>query len=176
MRAPRSWRLSAGPCTRARRPLPRQRETVIANEGANLAATISYPVGKGRFPGVVLVHGSGRMTRDPAGATAGSPGLGGTRRAGRTTSGESANRPATTTTSASGPVPSACRSSAETRWRACARFARTAASMPAGVGFLGSSQAGWIIPAAIAARGAGGSPVRDRALRSGDERRPRTRL
>jgi len=44
-------------------PLPPARETVIANEGANLAATISYPPGKGRFPGVVLVHGSGRMTR-----------------------------------------------------------------------------------------------------------------
>ena len=31
--------------------------------GANLAA-IPYPPGTDRFPGVVLVHGSGRMTRD----------------------------------------------------------------------------------------------------------------
>ena len=37
--------------------------TFVADDGAKLAYTIDWPAGKGPFPAVVLVHGSGRVTR-----------------------------------------------------------------------------------------------------------------
>lgn len=45
-------------------PPPSERSITVRTEDASLAATISYPAGRGPFPGVVLVHGSGRITRD----------------------------------------------------------------------------------------------------------------
>ena len=130
-------------------PLPSARETVIANEGANLAATISYPSGKGRFPGVVLVHGSGRMTRSQLDRQKDQLVAGGLavlaydkRGVGEST-GEYDNVGVRTSPER---MPLLGRDAL-----ACLRALREDGRIDASrVGFLGSSQAGWIIPAAIA--------------------------
>ena len=130
-------------------PLPPARETVIANEGANLAATISYPSGKGRFPGVVLVHGSGRMTRSQLDRQKDQLVAGGLavlaydkRGVGEST-GEYDNVGVRTSPER---MPLLGRDAL-----ACLRALREDGRIDASrVGFLGSSQAGWIIPAAIA--------------------------
>jgi hypothetical protein len=49
----------------ARRLVPyREQPVVIERQGVRLTGTVLMPVGKGPFPGVVLVHGSGPATRD----------------------------------------------------------------------------------------------------------------
>jgi predicted acyl esterase len=42
---------------------PASDSTLAADDGARLAYTIDWPAGNGPFPAVVLVHGSGRVTR-----------------------------------------------------------------------------------------------------------------
>lgn len=69
---PLTFRRSTGPTARARPqeprpPFPYKAEDVTypsAGSGVTLAATLTLPPGKGPFPGVMLVAGSGPQTRD----------------------------------------------------------------------------------------------------------------
>lgn len=135
-------------------PPPSERKTVIANEGANLAATISYPPGTDRFPGVVLVHGSGRMTRDQLRrqqdhlVSKGIAVLSYDKRGVGESTGHYDNVGVRTSPER---MPLLGRDAL-----ACLRTLRGDPRVdPARVGFLGSSQAGWIIPAALAAAAPG---------------------
>jgi dienelactone hydrolase len=135
-------------------PPASQRNTVVVNEGSNLAATISYPAGKGPFPGVVLVHGSGRTTRDQLSrqrdhlVSQGLVVLAYDKRGVGESTGDYVNVGVRTSRER---MPLLGRDAL-----ACLRALRAAERLdPTRLGFLGASQAGWIIPAAIAAADTG---------------------
>jgi dienelactone hydrolase len=131
-------------------PLPLERRAAIENEGAKLAATIAFPSGKGPFPGVVLVHGSGRTTRDQMRRqrdhllATGLAVLSYDKRGVGESTGEYDNVGVRTSPER---MPLLGRDAL-----ACLRALRDERRVDAArLGFLGSSQAGWIIPAAMAA-------------------------
>jgi dienelactone hydrolase len=131
-------------------PGPAERNQSIANEGAALAATVLYPQGRGPFPAVVLVHGSGRTTRDQQRrqrdhlVSQGVAVLAYDKRGVGESTGEYVNVGVRTSPER---MPLLGRDAL-----ACLRALQQDRRIDAArVGFLGSSQAGWIIPAAIAA-------------------------
>ena len=140
-----SWSVYARPV-----PARSERNAAILNEGATLAATIAYPAGRGRFPGVVIVQGSGKLTRhvfvrDRDRLVAkGFVVLTYDKRGVGESTGEYDNVGVRTSPER---MPLLGRDAL-----ACLRALRADRRVdPARVGFLGASQAGWIIPAAIAA-------------------------
>ena len=132
-------------------PLPQNAPLGVTNEGAALAATISYPSsGSAPFPGVVIVHGSGRMTRDQLRGmrepllAAGLAVLTYDKRGVGESTGEYDDVGVRTSPQR---MPLLGRDAL-----ACLRALKSSRGIdPARVGFLGMSQAGWIIPAAIGA-------------------------
>src|SRR5215211_3232663 len=129
--------------------LPQNAPLRVANEGAALAATISYPSsGSPPFAGVVIVHGSGRMTRDQLRGlrdpllAAGLAVLTYDKRGVGESTGEYDDVGVRTSPQR---MPLLGRDAL-----ACLLALKSARGIdPARVGFLGMSQAGWIIPAAI---------------------------
>lgn len=135
-------------------PPPSERNITIPTEGANLAATVSYPPGRGPFPAVVLVHGSGRMTRDQLRrerdhlVSKGLVVLVYDKRGVGESTGDYDNVGVRTSPER---MPLLGRDAL-----ACLRALRAQARVDASrLGFFGASQAGWVIPAAIAAADAG---------------------
>lgn len=132
-------------------PLPQNAPLRVTNEGAALAATISYPsTGSPPFPGVVIVHGSGRMTRDQLRGlrdplvAAGLAVVTYDKRGVGESTGEYDDVGVRTSPQR---MPLLGRDAL-----ACLRAMKSARGVdPARAGFLGMSQAGWIIPAAIGA-------------------------
>jgi dienelactone hydrolase len=127
---------------------------VVRSGGAELAAAIDFPDDGERHPAVVSVHGSGRLTRQALQGDAGRLLPAGIalltydkRGVGEST-GTYVNV-GTATSEAHMPL------LAEDAL-ACLRALRTHRAVdPARVGFIGSSQAGWIIPLAISKAAAG---------------------
>jgi dienelactone hydrolase len=135
-------------------PAASQRTAAIENEGAKLAATIAYPAGRGRFPGVVIVHGSGKLTRDvfvrdrDRLVAAGFAVLTYDKRGVGESTGEYDNVGVRTSPER---MPLLGRDAL-----ACLRALGADRRVdPARLGFMGASQAGWIIPAAISAANPG---------------------
>ena len=132
-------------------PLPQNAPLGVANEGAVLAATISYPAsGSPPFPGVVIVHGSGPSTRDQLRGlrdrllSAGLAVLTYDKRGVGESTGEYDNVGVRTSPER---MPLLGRDAL-----ASLRALKSARGIdPSRVGFFGASQAGWIIPAAIGA-------------------------
>ncbi|MEO5896190.1 MAG: alpha/beta hydrolase [Vicinamibacterales bacterium] len=132
-----------------RLPLPHDASLRVTNEEAALAATISYPAsGSPPFPAVVIVHGSGRVTRDQVRGlrdpliAAGLAVLTYDKRGVGKSTGEYDNVGVRTSAQR---MPLLGRDAL-----ACLRALKAVREIdPARVGFFGSSQAGWIIPAAI---------------------------
>ena len=124
--------------------------TFVASDGARLAYTIDYPPGDGPFPAVVLVHGSGRVTRaDHAGLSALFTSHGwatlnydkrGVGQSGGTYAGVGVANSDTL-------IPLLGRDAAA----AFHALEQTARIDRARIGFAGGSQAGWIIPVALSA-------------------------
>jgi uncharacterized protein len=112
--------------------------TFVASDGARLAYTIDFPAGSGPFPAVVLVHGSGRVTRhDHAGLSAMFTAHGWAQ---GTYSGVGVANSDTL-------IPLLGRDAAAA-FRALAQSGRVDRHR---IGFAGGSQAGWIIPVALGA-------------------------
>lgn len=137
-----------------RAPEPKEVPVPVVNEGATLAATVSFPRGAGPFPGVVLVHGSGRTTRDQQRMqrdrflSAGFAVLSYDKRGVGESTGEYDDVGVRTSPER---MPLLGRDALT-----CLRALKGQRRIDgARVGFFGPSQAGWIIPAAIGAAPAG---------------------
>ena len=139
----------------ARQPQgPSQRNITVTTEAANLAATVSTPAGRGPFPGVVFVHGSGRLKRDVFQrdrdhlVSRGFVVLTYDKRGVGESTGEYDNVGVRTSPER---MPLLGRDAL-----ACLRALRAQPRVDGSrLGFLGASQAGWIIPSAIASAGNG---------------------
>jgi dienelactone hydrolase len=143
-----SLTLAACTANEAASPLIVHEEAAVPSGDAHLAATISFPDDGRRHPAVVVVHGSGRITRDqlrrnwerlvPEGMVV----LTYDKRGVGPSTGEFV---AVGTRTSEGYMPVLAGDALE-----CLRVLRRHPRVdPARVGFLGASQAGWIIPLAL---------------------------
>jgi pimeloyl-ACP methyl ester carboxylesterase len=122
--------------------------TLVASDGARLAYSIDYPSGSGPFPAVVLVHGSGRVTRaDHVGLSARFTSHGwAVLRYDKRGVGESQGTYSGVGVANSDTLIPLLGRDAAAAWKRLAESERIDISR---VGFAGGSQAGWIIPVAI---------------------------
>ena len=140
----------------ARQPQgPSQRIIRVNNEGASLAATVTLPGGRGPFPGVVFVHGSGRIGREVFGrdreylVSQGFAVLTYDKRGVGESTGDYDNVGVRTSPER---MPLLARDALACLRALKGQFSRVDGSR---LGFFGASQAGWIIPSAIGAASSG---------------------